>query len=211
MPPKLKGKSILLASGGLDSTTLAYWLQDRGIRFEPLFVNYGQHCADTELATLRRLLPNRALRHLSIVDVASVYAGSRSRLIKETDLWRERIEHDDLYLPYRNILLLSIAAARVQSAGGGDVYAAFINSNHAVEIDCSSDFFAQLGTLLRAFGGVRVKMPFRYKSKLQVAKLGLRLKAPIGETFSCQVNSDVPCGACPNCVDRISALRALGP
>jgi 7-cyano-7-deazaguanine synthase len=205
----MKKHSILLASGGLDSTTLAYWLSHKGVPFEPLFIDYGQHCADTELATLRKLLPKRAVRRLRIVNVSSVYAGSNSRLIRETDLWRERIEKDDLYLPYRNILLLSIAAARIQSVGGGDVYTAFINSNHAVEIDCSSQFFSELSKLLRAFGGVRVKMPFRYKSKLQVAKIGIRLGAPIGETFSCQVNSDVPCGACPNCIDRLEALRQL--
>jgi len=205
----MKKKSILLASGGMDSTTLAYWLIRRGIAFSPLFVNYGQHCADTELTTLRRVLPPRQLKQLDIVNVADVYAGSTSRLIKETDLWHETISHDDLYLPYRNILLLSIAAARVQAAGGGEVYTAFINSNHASEIDCSAAFFGQLAKLLKSYGGVRVKMPFRNYSKLQVAKLGIRLKAPIGETFSCQVNSSVPCGVCPNCVDRIDALRAL--
>jgi 7-cyano-7-deazaguanine synthase len=205
----VKKHSILLASGGLDSTTLAYWLQDRGISFEPLFINYGQHCAVTELSTLRRLLPRGIVRKLSVVDVSGVYKGSKSRLIKETDLWHEKIDKDDLYLPYRNILLLSIAAARIQSVGGGDVYTAFINSNHAVEIDCSSHFFSELGRLLKSFGGVQVKMPFRYKSKLQVAKIGVRLGAPIGETFSCQVNRDTPCGACPNCVDRLEALRRL--
>ena len=205
----LKKHSILLASGGLDSTTLAYWLRHRDIRFEPLFINYGQHCATTELATLRKLLPKDSVRRLSIVDVSGVYAGSNSRLIKETDLWHETIDKDDLYLPYRNILLLSIAAARIQAAGGGDVYTAFINSNHAVEIDCSSRFFTDLGKLMKAFGGVQIKMPFRFKSKLQVAKIGIRLGAPIGETFSCQVNSDTPCGACPNCVDRLEALRQL--
>lgn len=205
----MKRKSILLASGGLDSTTLAFWLASRGILFEPLFVDYGQHCATAELKTLRQVLPKSALRTLSIVDISDVYAGSGSRLIQETDLWREQISHDDLYLPYRNILLLSIAAARVQAAGGGDVYAAFINSNHASEIDCSAEFFAQLAKLLKSYGGVRVKMPFRYKSKLQVAKIGIRLAAPIGETFSCQVNSEIPCGVCPNCVDRLDALRGL--
>jgi 7-cyano-7-deazaguanine synthase len=149
------------------------------------------------------------LKKLAIVDVSAIYAGSGSRLIRETDLWRETIDKDDLYLPYRNILLLSIAAARVQAVGGGDVYTAFINSNHAVEIDCSAAFFVQLSKLLKSFGGVRVKMPFRFKSKLQVAKIGIRLGVPIGRTFSCQVNSDIPCGACPNCVDRVDALAAL--
>lgn len=201
--------NVLLASGGMDSTTLAYWLRARRIPFRPLFINYGQHCAKTELETLRRVLSKPMLRDLEIVDVADVYAGSRSRLIKEADLWTERVHHDDLYLPYRNILMLSIAAARCQATTGGDVYAAFINSNHAAEIDCSAAFFGELSRLLKAYGGVRVKMPFRNYSKLRVAKIGLRLRAPIGETFSCQTNSTVPCGACPNCVDRLDALRDL--
>ncbi|AOS46423.1 7-cyano-7-deazaguanine synthase [Lacunisphaera limnophila] len=202
--------SVLLASGGLDSTTLAYWMMAKRVQFYPLFVNYGQHCATTELNTLRQVLPKRILRKLEIVDVAAIYAGSQSRLIRETNLWEESITKEDLYLPYRNILLLSIAAARVQSAGGGTVYTAFINSNHAEEIDCSARFFGRLSELLKSFGGVRVKMPFRYKSKAQVARIGIRLGAPIGETFSCQVNSRVPCGACPNCVDRLQGLAALG-
>lgn len=205
----MKRESILLASGGLDSTTLAFWMLNKGINFYPLFVDYGQHCAETELGTVKRVLPKRLLRKLRTVDVSSVYSGSSSRLIRETNLWAERISKDDLYLPYRNVLLLSIAAARVQEAGGGDVYAAFINSNHAEEIDCSAQFFSQLAGLLKIFGGVRVKMPFRYKTKAQVARIGIRLKAPIGATFSCQVNSDVPCGACPNCVDRLNGLAAL--
>lgn len=201
--------SVLLASGGLDSTTLAFWLRRRGIRFRLLFVNYGQHCAATELETLHKVLPKSLTRGLRVLDVSSVYAGANSRLIKEADLWTEKVTHEDLYLPYRNILLLSIAAAHVQAWGGGDVYAAFINSNHASEIDCSAAFFDELGRLMRSFGGVRVRMPFRNYSKLQVARIGIRLRAPIGQTFSCQVNSRIPCGACPNCVDRLAALREL--
>jgi 7-cyano-7-deazaguanine synthase len=202
--------SVLLASGGLDSTTLAYWMLAKGVEFYPLFVNYGQHCAATELTTLRRVLPKRITKKLKIVDVSEIYADSSSRLIRETNLWKERISKDDLYLPYRNILLLSIAAARVQAAGGGAVYTAFINSNHAEEIDCSALFFRRLSELLKSFGGVHVRMPFRHKSKTQVARIGIRLGTPIGETFSCQVNSVVPCGACPNCVDRLQGLAALG-
>jgi 7-cyano-7-deazaguanine synthase len=199
----------LLASGGLDSTTLAYWLLKKRVRFRPVFINYGQHCAQTELETLRAVLPARLLKKLKVIDISSVYAGSASRLIRETDLWKERISHDDLYLPYRNILLLSVVAAHSQAFGGGDVYAAFINSNHALEIDSSAAFFRQLAKLFRAYGGVKVLMPFRNYSKYQVAKIGVRLGAPIGQTFSCQVNSTVPCGVCPNCVDRLEALRAL--
>ena len=88
-------------------------------------------------------------------------------------------------------------------------YSAFINSNHAKEIDCSSEFFNKLEGLLSEYGSVKIEMPFRDMTKYEVAKLGIELKAPIGRTFSCQASPDIPCGACPNCVDRLDALKMI--
>ena len=201
--------AVLLASGGLDSTTLAFWLRSQGVSFLPLFINYGQHCATTELNRLTDLLPSSEFGPLSVLNVSDVYAGCSSRLISEPDLWKEDVTADDMYLPYRNLFLMSVAAAFAQGHGLSEVYAAFINSNHAKEIDCSAQFFKRLGEMLADYGTVQVKMPFRDYTKRQVAEIGLSLDAPIARTFSCQASSEVPCGACPNCVDRLDALRDL--
>jgi 7-cyano-7-deazaguanine synthase len=91
-----------------------------------------------------------------------------------------------------------------------EVYSGFINSNHAKELDCSSAFLNNLGVLAENVGAVRFHTPFRDKSKKDVAALAHQLGVPIGRTYSCQVYSDIPCGACPNCVERLSALRELG-
>ena len=203
-------EAILLCSGGLDSTTLAFWLEREGVTFIPLFINYGQHCADTELATARVVLPASVCSDIRFVDISQIYYGSRSRLISEADLWREPVDDQDLYLPYRNVLLLSVASAYAQSRGVGTVYSAFINSNHAKEIDCSTEFFHRLSALLAEYGSVDLRMPFRDFSKRQVAKLAVELGVPIGATYSCQTSATVACGACPNCVERLDALRALG-
>ncbi|SRR5581483_7593978 len=199
--------AVLLASGGLDSTTLAYWLRERSITYAPLFLNYGQHCASTEYETLRRVMPPEIA--IDTMDISTVYAHSSSRLIKEANLWEEDVKYEELYLPYRNLMLLTVAAAHAQSIGCHTVFAGFINSNHAKEIDCSADFFERLSTLLGTVGSVQIQMPFRFMSKYDVAKEALRLGAPIAQTFSCQVSSTVPCGACPNCVDRLDALRKI--
>jgi 7-cyano-7-deazaguanine synthase len=130
-------------------------------------------------------------------------------MIIEANLWTDFIVADDLYLPYRNLLFLSIASAYAQSIGARNVYSAFINSNHAKEIDCSMEFFAKLEALLEAYGPVKINIPYRTMSKTEVARLGISLGAPVAATYSCQVNSQNPCGACPNCVDRIDALNAL--
>jgi 7-cyano-7-deazaguanine synthase len=206
---KLATDAVLLCSGGLDSTTLAYWLVDRRVTFVPLFLDYGQHCAETEFARLGAVLPAAVREAVVRLDISSVYRGSRSRLIAEANLWRDDVADEDLYLPYRNLLMLSVGAAFAQVHRVGTVYAAFINTNHAREIDCSAAFFGRLAELLVAYGSVRVEMPFRDMSKSDVARLGIALGAPIAATYSCQASSRVPCGACPNCVERLAALAEL--
>ncbi|MDL2290357.1 7-cyano-7-deazaguanine synthase [Paludibacteraceae bacterium OttesenSCG-928-F17] len=202
-------EGVILVSGGMDSTTLMYLFVSKGIDFKPLFINYGQHCAEKELKTLQSVLPKYYQEKLEIIDVSDIYRHSKSRFIKPANLWQDDISADDLYIPYRNVLLLTIGASFAQTLGLKTIYSAFINSNHAKEIDCSSDFFNKLGGLLSEYGSVQIEMPFRNLSKYEVAKLGLKLKAPIGVTFSCQASPSIPCGACPNCVDRLEALRKI--
>lgn len=200
---------VLLASGGMDSTTMGYWLLKSNIDFIPLFINYGQHCAETEYETLKKVLPTSHIERIEYIDIADVYKKSSSRFIQPANLWKDDIQADDLYIPYRNVLLLTVGASFARTIGLTNVYSAFINSNHAKEIDCSNEFFMKMEEFLSNYGSVKINMPFRYFSKYEVAKIGIELGAKIGETFSCQASPQIPCGACPNCVDRLNALIQL--
>lgn len=200
-------EGVILVSGGLDSTTLCYKFIKENIDFVPLIINYGQHCFETELSKLKEVLPQEYVKKIEIIDISEVYRYSNSRFIKPVDLWTENISADDLYIPYRNVLILTVAASFARTINLEYVYSAFINSNHAKEIDCSNEFFNNLENLLSEFGSVKIQMPFRNFTKFEVAKLGLELGAPIGKTFSCQASPKIPCGACPNCVDRLEALK----
>lgn len=200
--------AVLLASGGLDSTVLAYWLASSGIRFRCLFLDYGQHCASTELAALREILPSEFDGGIHIANIETLLTSSPSRLIREADLWQHAVTADDLSLPYRNLLFLSAGAAYAASIGAGALYSAFINSNHAREIDATKVFLDGVAGLLHSVGSVRIEMPFREMSKIDVALLGLALGAPVATSYSCQISATVHCGSCPNCVDRIAALSA---
>ena len=202
-------KVVLLASGGLDSTTMAYWLLKNQIDFIPLFIKYGQHCVETEFSTLKSVLPSGYANKIEIIDISDVYKHSKSSFINEADLWEDDVIADDLHIPYRNILILTLAASFAQSLNINEVYSAFINSNHAKELDCSKEFFSKMEMMLGDYGSVKIRMPFSEMSKLQVAKIGIELNAPIGRTFSCQASAEIPCGACPNCVDRLEALNNL--
>ncbi|MDI4649595.1 7-cyano-7-deazaguanine synthase [Cohnella hashimotonis] len=204
-----KYDSLFMASGGLDSTVMAYWLKQQGKRVLPLFIDYGQHFKQEEYKTLLKVIPQDYKDSIRVIRIGDVYQSSNSRMIKEPNLWEDDFTADDLYLPYRNLLFLSVAASVAQSENISDVYSAFINSNHAKEIDCSKDFFDRLGTMLKDYGTIKINMPFRDYSKTEVAELGIKLGVPIATTFSCQANSKVHCGVCPNCVDRLAVLNSL--
>lgn len=202
-------KAILLASGGLDSTTVAYQLAAAGVDVLPIFFDYGQHCVDIEWNRVNEVLPAH-MRRPERYDVSDIFKGSPSRLIKEADLWSEEVKDDDLYIPYRTMLFFAAAAARAQTIGLLDVYTGFINSNHAKEIDCTAAFMNNLEGLTSNIGPVRFHSPFRYSSKKDVVRAAVELGVPIGRTYSCQASSQFPCGACPNCVERLNALRETG-
>ena len=198
--------SLLLASGGLDSTTVGYQLKAAGVDVVPIFFDYGQHCVDIEWSRVNEVLSSD-MQQPQRFDISDLFRGSQSRLIREADLWTEEVKDDDLYIPYRTMLFFAAAAVRAQTVGILDVYTGFINSNHAKEIDCTAVFMNSLDELTSSIGPVRFHSPFRYSSKADVAKAAAKLGVPIGRTYSCQASSQFPCGACPNCVERLNALK----
>jgi 7-cyano-7-deazaguanine synthase len=199
--------ALLLCSGGLDSTTLAFWLRKRNIEIVPIFFDYGQHCVETEWATVKQVLPNSGVLPPVRMDVSAIFRGSKSRLIIEPDLWCDQVADNDLYVPYRTLLFFSIGAAVAQTRGLCDVYSGFINSNHAKELDCAAAFLNGIDALAENIGPVRFHLPFRNWSKAQVVKEAVQLGVSVGATYSCQLLSDTPCGACPNCVERLNAIE----
>jgi len=200
---------ILMMSGGMDSTVIYYWLEKKDKKVLPLFLDYGQHCMDTELITLKSVLPKNHVKNIHVVDIKHLFTGSQSRLILEPNLWREQISVDEMHIPFRNLLFITVALITAELNGIKKVYSAFIDSNLAMEDDCSTEFFHRYNRLIELYNSVELLIPFSKLSKFEVANLGLNLNVPISKTFSCQINSKVHCGACPNCVDRAKALKDI--
>ena len=206
MKSKKSSQAVLLASGGLDSTVLAFWLLRKKVDVIPLFIDYGQHSRTTEFETLKKVLPTSFTEKINVARIPDVYRGSSSRMIREPNLWLDQIQDHDLHLPHRNLLLLATGVAFAETRNISQIYAAFIETHRALGADCNSAFFKVFNQLLSATSSVKLKLPFQHFSKAQVAKLGVNLGAPIAQTFSCLAASRFPCGACPNCVDRTNAL-----
>jgi len=199
-------KAGVLVSGGMDSTVLAYHLAQNDAQIKLIYINYGQHFMDTELESLDRVMPNHLIQTLKIIDVSSVYSDSKSVLIKPHNLWEVNVTDDMLYVPYRTLVMLSCAMGYAQSIGCTELYAGFIDSNYVKDVDCSSEFFEKLDYLNDMYKAVKLVFPFRHLTKRAVLNYGIEISAPIALSYSCQVNSKFPCGACANCVDRNRAI-----
>ena len=102
-------KGIILVSGGMDSTTLMYLFVHQKVEFIPLFIDYGQHCLS--------VIPDSYRDKIEVINVSSIYKHSKSRFIIPANLWEDNIKAEDLYIPYRNVLLLTIAASYAQTIG----------------------------------------------------------------------------------------------
>lgn len=201
-------QACVLASGGLDSTTLVYDLLAKGMKIRVIFINYGQHFYDTELSALKKVLPVEIFEDIKIIDISSAYTESRSPLIKRYDLWQTNVVDEMLYVPFRSLTMISAAMAYSQSIGVSQLYAAFIDSNHVKDIDATSFFLDSLIKTTDVYESVKLNLPLRNMTKLDVVKLGISVNAPIEKTYSCQINLEIPCGACPNCVDRATAISS---
>ena len=179
----LKDPALLLASGGLDSTTLAYSLVSADQPIRPLFFDYGQHCVDKEWNTLKAVIPKSPLvGEIIRLNISDIYKFSSSVMIREADPWKEQVNDKDLYIPYRTLMFFSVSACVAQSLGMRDVYSAFINSNYAKELDCAADFLNKLDALSQDVGPVRFKMPFRNNTNAAVVAAADEPKVPLAQT-----------------------------
>lgn len=209
MSPK-KG-TCLLVSGGLDSTALLLELLRAGEDVHPLYVRSGFIWEKAELAWLRRLLRKAAhpgLRPLTVVSDEAAPLLGRHWSLDGRGVPSAAAAWDSVFLPGRNILLLTHGALLCSRRGLGSVALGILKGNPFS--DASARFLSLMEKALRAgmSPGLRVRAPFRGMSKRQVlARLD---GAPAGLTFSCLRPRGLKhCGACSKCEERRRALGAL--
>jgi 7-cyano-7-deazaguanine synthase len=198
----------VLVSGGLDSSILlGEMLRSAGIVW-PLYVRCGLYWEAAEFAHLQRYLAAvaaPALRPLHVLEmsVRDVYpehwslSGHRTPGADTPD--------DAVFLPGRNVLLLSKAILWCHLHGIDEVALAPLQSNPFP--DATPAFFAAFEAVVnRAVGGrVRVRVPYLGLHKTDVMHSGAGL--PLELTFSCIRPVDGRhCGVCNKCAERRKAF-----
>ena len=125
-------------------------------------------------------------------------------------------EHESMkatIVPFRNGIMLSIAAGYAESIGACSVWLGSHAGDHAIYPDCRSDFNAAMcgAAYLGTGGKVKLHFPFQDMTKAEIIRKGVNHHAPLSMTYSCYKGElGIHCGVCGTCTERIEAFRDAG-
>ena len=204
----------VLCSGGLDSAVLlAREAQEATVL--PVYVRSGLAWEAEEQRLLERLLaalpPSPNLLPLATVqvDVQDLYPGSHWALRGTPPAYDTPDE--DVYLPGRNLLLLSKAAVLCALRGINRIAVGPLAGNPFP--DATPAFFESIGRAasIGLDHDIQVVAPFAHMHKEEVIALGAALGVPFELTLSCMNPSEgMHCGVCSKCRERRDAFAAAG-
>lgn len=212
---KPKKEIVILLSGGIDSSTLAYYMKHQRYDVTALTLNYGQRHVK-ELESAKKICESLNIFQ-KVVDISSI----QSLLAKGALTGTERIPDKDYstetqkltVVPNRNAILLSLAMGYAVTLDIDEVGYAAHSNDFAVYPDCRRVFVDALQKAMQLANDnprIRIRAPFIAMSKAQVVRLGLRLKVPYRLTLSCYKGEEKACGVCGTCRERINAFKLNG-
>ncbi|WP_414815594.1 7-cyano-7-deazaguanine synthase [Rhizobium sp. IY2] len=190
---------LLLHSGGLDSTALAWKLRPDVC----LTVDYGQRPAQGEIRAAGSLCDLMDLDHqvlrvdLSHLGVGSL-AGSVSSDVGSAPEW----------WPYRNQMLITLAGMRFVPQGLSEILIGAVATD--VHADGRKPFLDGIDYLMSIQeGGVRVCAPASPVDPVDLIRESGIPHELLGATFSCHV-AEYPCGQCRGCEKHLMTMEELG-
>jgi 7-cyano-7-deazaguanine synthase len=208
-------KSVVVFSGGLDSTVLLAQLQAAGDELLALTIDYGQRHR-RELAHAEQICRRAGIEWqvANLAPLAPLLAGS-SQTSPHVPVPHGHYAEESMKLtvvPNRNMILIAVAAGWAISRRCDRVAYAAHTGDHTIYPDCRPEFVAALGgaLLLADWNPVALYAPFLSLTKAAIVREGARLGVDFAATWSCYEGADMHCGLCGTCVERREAFRLAG-
>ncbi len=201
--------SLIVLSGGLDSTTMLYEYKDR-IALAVSF-HYGSNHNDRELEFARLHCERLAIPHKTI-RLPFIKECFRSSLLEGADAIPEgNYDEENMkstVVPFRNGIMLAIAAGMAENNRLQYVMLANHAGDHTIYPDCRPEFVDAMSTAVNAgtWNGVQLLTPYTYLTKAEIASHGKALGLDYAETWSCYKGLEHHCGVCGTCRERREAL-----
>ena len=218
----LNHRAVVLASGGLDSTVTAAIAKQDGCELFLLTLAYGQrHAIEVErarqvaavLGVANHLVMNLDLRAIG----GSALTGPAA--VPKDRAGNERSQSIPItYVPGRNLIFLSIAAAHAEVVGASLIYFGANVLDYSGYPDCRPEFIHAFEAAVKegtkaGMGGspLHVKAPLLMLTKTEIIQQGIKLQVPFHLTHSCyDPVGDLACGQCDSCVIRREGFTKAG-
>ena len=115
-------------------------------------------------------------------------------------------------VPFRNGIMLSVAAGLAESRRLKKVMMANHSGDHTIYSDCRPEFAEAMGQAINlgTYIGVELVAPYTMLSKSDIVRRGAELGIDYTKTYSCYKGGEVHCGVCGTCRERKEAFALAG-
>jgi len=235
----MKKVGVVLLSGGLDSTTVAAYAKKQVHELVAITLRYGQK-HDKEVECAKQVAELMGIQQqvidISFFQKLAWYSALTSSEDFRIPTQRgNNIKANDIpitYVPLRNTFFIIIAAAFLESRALSlienervdprELEASVFIAANAVDYsgypDCRPEYYEKMTEVL--FEGsklgtqykkqIHIQTPIILKTKAEIIKLAMDLKAPLEYTWSCYEGGEVPCGRCDSCILRAKGFDEAG-
>lgn len=206
-------KTVILFSGGLDSTTCLAIAKSQGYDCYALGFAYGQKhqveiARSQEIAKAYGVIEHKILT-LPLDDIRGSSLTDNTREVPDYD---GSAAIPSTYVPARNTIFLSFALAWAEVVGAYDIFYGANQVDYSGYPDCRPDYmaaFEKVATLATKVGvegneAFKIHAPLLYWDKARIIQEGMRLGVDYAQTISCYRadKSGRACGKCDSCTYR---------
>jgi 7-cyano-7-deazaguanine synthase len=206
---------VVLLSGGMDSTAALYDARARHEIAAAVSFDYGSKHNAREIPFAKWHCDKLKIPH-RVIALDFVPELFKSALLKSggkiPDGHYEEATMKQTVVPFRNGILLAIAAGYAESLEARGLVIAAHAGDHAIYPDCREAFMLAMAEALRlgTYAGIELLRPFIALTKAQIAARGQELGVDFSKTWSCYKGGAIHCGTCGTCVERREAFLLAG-
>ena len=206
---------VVLCSGGMDSVTALHWARRHHEVAAAVSFDYGSKHNHREIPFAAEQARRLAVPH-QVIPLEFMNRLFASALLRSGGAVPEGHYEDatmrQTVVPFRNAIMLSIAAGFAESRGAAALVIAAHTGDHAVYPDCREAFMRAMGEAMRqgTYAGLTLLRPFIAMTKAEIVLEGARLGVDFARTWSCYVGGEIHCGQCGTCVERREAFLVAG-
>lgn len=203
----------MVLSGGMDSVTMLYEYKN-DIALAVNFVYGSKHNA-RELQCAKYHCEALGIE-LAVVNLDFIGKMFNSSLLEGGgEIPDGNYDSDNMkstVVPFRNGIMLSVAAGLAESRHLKAVMIANHAGDHAIYPDCREKFIMAMGEAIcvGTYDHIKLRAPYTLFTKTQIAERGKRLDVDYSKTYSCYKGGEKHCGTCGTCRERKQALRDAG-